>query len=123
MRLSIWSFDANPAVDPRINKRSLAHCEEQVVAGLLRWIDPGVKSKGCFTVRTAGARGMWDEELTDGRLGCGNLIPFSRSQKRIDFGVYLAPEKINYPIPACGARSRPLWVKQVNALPAEQSVD
>jgi hypothetical protein len=114
MRLSIWSWDANPAVDPRINKRSLADCEEQVADGLLRWIDTSDKSKGCFTVRANGARSIWDEPLHDGYLGTGNLIPFTRTQKCIE-GLYLAPEKINYPIPACGARSRPMWVKQINA--------
>jgi hypothetical protein len=115
MRLSIWSFDANPAVDPRIHKRSLADCEEQVAAGLLRWIDPAFKSMGCLTVRTAGARSIWDDELTDGPMGIGNLLPFSRVQKNID-GLYLAPHKIRYPIPACGARNRPMYVSDVNRI-------
>jgi hypothetical protein len=50
MRIPIWAHDANPSVDPRLLKKSLSHCESEVLAGLLRWLDPRDKSKGCFAV-------------------------------------------------------------------------
>lgn len=34
-------------------------------------------------------------------LGHGNLVPFSRVQKNVG-GLYLKPQSISYPIPACG---------------------
>lgn len=119
MRLSIWSYDANPAVDRRLLKLSLSRCEADVLSGRLVWIDIQEKSKGCMTRPPTGF--VRDSLLlSDGPLGVGNLLPFARVQKKIDGGLHLAPDKINYPIPACGARSRPMWVRQVNALPLEQ---
>ena len=114
MRLSIWSYDANPAVDPRLLKLSISRCELDVIAGLLVWVDPKDKTKGCLTSPPAGYRPAGDEEPDDGPIGVGNLLPFSRVQKQID-GLHLAPDKIRYPIPALGARNRPMWVSDVNA--------
>jgi len=34
-------------------------------------------------------------------LGKGNIVPFSRAQKRVG-NLHLRPERINYPIPALG---------------------
>jgi hypothetical protein len=43
-------------------------------------------------------------------LGGSNLIPFAKgAQGRIG-----KPDPINYPIPCCGAHSRPLWCRDVN---------
>jgi hypothetical protein len=47
MRISIWSYDANPLVDSRLLKKSLSSCEADVEAGLLRWVNPNDKAQGC----------------------------------------------------------------------------
>lgn len=45
----------------------------------------------------------------DGPLGIGNVLPFTRIQHPMRH-----PDKVNYPIPALGARSRPMHLKEIN---------
>ena len=52
--------------------------------------------------------------LWDGLLGTGNLLPFAKVQNRL-----MQPEKLHYPVPACGARDRRTSVYQTNYLPPE----
>jgi hypothetical protein len=55
---------------------------------------------------------------SDGALGTGNVLPFSTVQNQLR-----QPERINYPIPAVGAHSRPMKVKVINASPNELSLN
>jgi hypothetical protein len=48
-------------------KRSLAHCEEQVAARLLNWVDPSDKSKGCIAVMRFDRLPSSREEFPDGK--------------------------------------------------------
>jgi hypothetical protein len=41
------------------------------------------------------------EHFWDGPFGIGNLLPFSKHQNKDKH-----PEKLHYPVPACGARAR-----------------
>ena len=45
----------------------------------------------------------------DGPFGIGNLLPFTKSQNPL-----MAPERLHYEIPACGARGRLLRVRNIN---------
>lgn len=50
--------------------------------------------------------------FTDGPFGIGNILPFTRVLSRIK-----KPPKLHYEVPACGARSRPQWCRQINLVP------
>jgi len=50
--------------------------------------------------------------FTDGPFGVGNLLPFTKSHNPLK-----KPERLNYEIPACGARRRLLSVRKTNHLP------
>jgi hypothetical protein len=70
MRISVWSHDANPSVDPRLLKKSLSQCEESVRTGSLRWVDPSDHSKGCIGTRRFRGRELADRELM---IAAGNM--------------------------------------------------
>jgi hypothetical protein len=70
MRISVWSHDANPSVDPRLMKKSLSACESAVTVGLLRWIDPKNKLNGCIGTRRFHPRELPDNEKM---IAAGNM--------------------------------------------------
>jgi hypothetical protein len=51
----------------------------------------------------------------DGPFGIGNLLPFAKIQNK-----QMAPERLHYEIPACGARTRLLRVRNVNYIPTPE---
>lgn len=101
--MHLFSWDANPMVDPRLCKQSVARAEAIVTEG-----------RGKFVTLHDGRRAVQyfpPPEVLMERSAKNNLIPFGRVLNRL-----MAPPSINYPIPACGARNRVLHVAEVNAL-------
>jgi hypothetical protein len=72
MRVSVWSHDANPAVDPRLCKQSLPYCESQVAEGWLIWLDPANKALGCRATRRLEPRGQ--HESREHKMAAGTMM-------------------------------------------------
>lgn len=51
---------------------------------------------------------------SDGWLGQGSVISIARIRANSRLKGMVAPERLHYPIPACGAHNRPLHCRQVN---------
>ncbi len=81
--------------------------QRKVLSARYRWRDACSVEEIKPAMSVAGSR-PW----SDGALGTGNVLPFSKVQNQLR-----QPERINYPIPAVGAHSRPMKVKVINAIP------
>jgi hypothetical protein len=94
----VFSWDSSPLVDAPIYKLSCARAETMVTDG-----------EAVFTTLSDGRRALQllptKAQLEDKRcdsVGRNNLIPFGRVWDKLR-----QPNRINYPIPAVGARNRP----------------
>src|SRR5580698_10793754 len=103
-RIRIQALDEDGKLIPHFSL-SRKSANKRVDSGLWYWCNE-------FTIRMRRIikkiiGGFWD-----GPLGVGNLAPFSRVPNKMQ-----KPPSINYPIPACGARERIMFVRKVNYIP------
>jgi phage tail protein X len=87
MRVSIWSYDSNPLVDPRLYKQSLTRCEESVTAGFLRWINPADKSKGCVTTPPRATCNLGDEALVSASHETSVAASITEAEMQANVGI------------------------------------
>lgn len=101
MRISVFAWDANPAVDRRLYPLSGNRASDLVKQDQAKFIT-------LLTGHQAIQLNPPADVLME-RSARNNLIPYGRVQNRL-----MAPHGINYPIPAVGARNRVMYVSDVN---------
>jgi hypothetical protein len=100
---------ADPSIDQAIYHKPWSHIQKLLDTGVARQISMFDKTDGVQLVRSAPtARQVEDLGLAQAVTilsARGSLIPFASGAQ----GKLGKPDPINYPIPAVGARNRPLW--------------
>lgn len=73
MRISVWSFDANPDVDPPLCRKSVSYCEDLMMCGQLRPLDPDDIRKGCIGLARLNLRADANHEASLSRAAGGGF--------------------------------------------------
>lgn len=99
MSTSVYAWDSNPAIDPRLFPVSNLRAEQEVRSGISRFVLLPNGRKAIQRVAPA----HHDPVVIDcsgERIGKGNLVPFGRVHNPM-----LAPQKLHYEIPMAGDRT------------------
>lgn len=96
-----------PGVDSPVLVKSQFYVDDMIRRGQAQMLPRDIYHRPA-----AQMTGRREEPVVLELLGHGNLLPFTHVQNKMK-----KPETINYPIPAVGARNRPLWCRDINFVP------
>lgn len=110
MRIKLFTHDANPSVDAPLCHKSKSYVAGLIVSGEGFMLDD--HRAQLYAPRSVHNRVDKEKRpaLVPGRNSC-------RKVGREDRGdtIYFKVQGFSYPVPACGARHRPMYVSDVNA--------
>lgn len=105
MSVSLFSHDSNPDIDPRLYRQSNARVADLVARGEAFMIDE--RRAQLFAPKEPD----WER-----KLNTPLAIPGSNSCRMVNGMLKVTPFP-SYPIPACGARNRPMSAFLTNYVP------
>lgn len=112
MRIKLFTHDANPSVDAPLCHKSKSYVAELIVSGQGFMLDD--YSAQLYAPRSIQNRISQELQrtLVPGRNSCRKVGRDDRGDN-----IYFKVQGFSYPIPACGVRSRPMYVSVVNKVP------
>lgn len=112
MRIKLFTHDANPSVDAPLCHKSKSYIADLIVSGAGFMLDD--YRAQLYAPRSSHNRVDKAKRpaLVPGRNSC-------RKVGREDRGdtIYFKVQGFSYPVPACGARSRQMYVSVINKVP------
>ena len=109
MSISLFSYDVNPSVDPRLCRKSNHYVAQLVRAGRAFMLDERrAQLYAPVSILRDAADSMCDLPVIRGRNSCAKI-----TNKEGELMRYVV-RRFSYPVPAHGARSRPMYAKVVN---------
>jgi hypothetical protein len=114
MSISLFSHDVNPSVDPRLCRKSNSYVARLVHEGRAFMLDERRAQLYAPTQDLMDSgRQLLQPAITRGRTSCGKVT--NKDGELVRYVV----KHFSYPVPARGARNRPMHVRVINKEPME----